>query len=328
MTQPDITYVASDNAVTRRERRRQSAYREDVLGLPAGKARTGDTLGNYLPAGDRRNNFLSDEAADYAAQRVDVVRGEGGQLEQTRLFTNMLSSMPLCFTVFGHLRAHPEAAAAVLSTVTGHEIVGFERVAVGRRAIDGIECEWAPERSEHLNDGTAFDAVAAARLSDGRLLLIAVEAKYVDTFSRDKADDEKDRKYRGACERFGMAEGAFGALKGPATRQLLRNLLLTESVRRGGESGHELFDAALTLVLARDDDEAARSAVTAIDHERGSLATAVAFAGHGELAAVAATVKASTNGQPTSIAVTSLRRNPHDPAPLPNPSAVRGPDVR
>jgi hypothetical protein len=35
MTRPDITFVASDNAVTRRERCRQSAYREDVLGLPA-----------------------------------------------------------------------------------------------------------------------------------------------------------------------------------------------------------------------------------------------------------------------------------------------------
>lgn len=284
MTQPDITLVASDNAVTRRERRRQSAYREEVLGLPAGRARSGDTLGNYLLPDDRRSNFLSDEAAEYAVQRADVVRSEGGQLEQTRLYTNMLSSMPLCFSVFGHLRAHAAAAVAVLSTVTGYEIVGLERVDVGRRAIDGIECEWAPERREHLNDGTAFDAVVAARLRDGRLLLIAVETKYVDNFSRDKPDDEKDRKYRTFCERFGMAEGAFDALKGPATRQLLRNVLLTESVRRGGDRGPELFEAALTLALARDDDEGARSAVAAIDGERGSLPTAVAFVGHGELA--------------------------------------------
>jgi hypothetical protein len=290
MTQPDITFVASDNAVTRRERRRQSAYREDVLGLPAGRARNGDTLGNYLAEDDCRSNFLSGEAADYAAQRVDVVRREGGQLEQSRLFTNMLSSMPLCFSVFGHLRTHREAAAALLSAATGYDITGFDRVAVGRRTIDGIECEWAPERSLHLDDGTAFDAVAAARLADGRRLLIAVETKYVDSFSRDKADPDKDRKYRGFCERFGMAPSAFDALKGPATRQLLRNVLLTESVRHGGRSGTELFDAALTLVLARDDDDAARSAVAAVDRERGSLPTSVAFAGHGELAEAASAV--------------------------------------
>ena len=290
MTRPDITFVASDNAVTRRERCRQSAYREDVLGLPAGRARNGDTLGNYLAEDDWRSNFLSAEAADYAAQRVHVVRGEGGQLEQSRLFTNMLSSMPLCFSVFGHLRAHREAAAALLSAATGYDITGFDRVAVGGRTIDGIECEWAPERSLHLDDGTAFDAVVAARLVDGRRLLIAVETKYVDSFSRDKADPDKDRKYRAFCERFGMTDTAFDALKAPATRQLLRNVLLTESVRRGGGSGSELFDAALTLVLARDDDDAARSAVATVERERGDLATAVAFTGHGELAQAASAV--------------------------------------
>ena len=291
MTTTDLTFVDSDNAVTRRERRRQSAYREEVLGLPPGTARDGRVLGNYLPPGDRRSNFLSDQAADYAARRAEVVRREGGQLEQTRLYTNMLSSMPLCFSVFGHLRAHPEAAAAVLSTVTGHAIVGFDRVTVGRRTIDGIDCEWAPDRRDHLSDGTAFDAVATARLSDGRRLLIAVETKYVDTFSRDKTTDEKDHKYRGFCERFGMAPTAFDALKGPATRQLLRNVLLTESVRRGGSSGSQLFDEALTLVLARDDDYPARTAVAAVDRERGSLPTTVAFVSHGELADAASALE-------------------------------------
>lgn len=291
MTQPDVTSVASDNAVTRRERCRQSAYRDEVLALPAGPARDGRILGNYLPADDRRSNFLSPEAADYAAARVDVVRSEGGQLEQTRLFTNMLSSMPLCFSIFGHLRAQPEAAAALLSSLTGRNIAGFERSTVGRRTIDGIECEWAPERREHLDDGTAFDAVVAARLHDGRRLLIAVETKYVDTFSRDKGDPGKDRKYRRFCEQFGMAPTAFDALKGAATRQLLRNVLLAESVRRGGATAPEaLFDDALTLVLARDDDGAARLAVTAVDRERGGLTTAVAFVGHGELADAASAV--------------------------------------
>ena len=291
MTPPDITVVASDNAVTRRERRRQSAYRDEVLGLRAGTARDGRTLGNYLPADDRRSNFLSHEAADYAAARVAVVRSEGGQLEQTRLFANMLSSMPLCFSIFGHLRAQPEAAAALLSSLTGRDIAGFDRVTVGRRIIDGIECEWAPERREHLDDGTAFDAVVAARLLDGRRLLIAVETKYVDAFSRDKDDPEKDRKYRGFCEQFEMAPTGFDTLKGAATRQLLRNVLLTESVRRGGARAPEaLFDDALTLVLARDDDDAARSAVAGVDRERGGLPTAVAFVGHGQLADAASAV--------------------------------------
>lgn len=290
MTEPDIAFVASDNAVTRRERRRQSAYREEVLQLPAGVDRLGRPLGNYLPADDRRNNFLSDEAAAYAADRAEAVKREGGQLEQVRLFTNMLSSMPLAFNVFGHLRAHPDAALAMLSVLTGQRLVGLEAVRVGARTIEGIECEWAPERRDHLDDGTAFDAVVAARTADGRRLLVAVEVKYIDSFSRDADNADKDRKYAERCRAFGMSETAFTALKGHKTRQLLRNVLLTESVRRGGHSGPELFDEAVTVVFARDDDEAARAAVAAVDRERGGMPTKVTFIGHGEFADAASRI--------------------------------------
>jgi len=283
MTEPDITFVASDDRITRRERRRQSEYREQVLGVDPG-GRGDRTLGNYLPASDRRNNFLSAEAADYAAERAQMVPAEGGQLERVRLFTNMLSSMPLAFNVFGHLRAHPESAVAVLSALTGRHLVGLDEVMVGRRAIEGIECEWAPERREHLDDGTAFDAVVAARLHDGRRLLVAVEVKYTDSFSRDPENAAKDRKYDALCRMFGMADDAFDQLQGHPTRQLMRNVLLTESVRRGGPAGPSLFDEALTVVFARDDDDAARSAVAALDAQRGGLPTAIAFVGHGEFA--------------------------------------------
>jgi hypothetical protein len=293
MTDPGLTDVKSDNAVTRRERERQSAYRQDVLGLPAGgRTDRGQyrELGNYLPADDTRHNFLSAEAGDYAAGRVPQVRDEGGTLEQTRLFTNMLSSMPLAFSVFGHLRAHPAAALAVLSELMGEQLADLVEVSVGDRVIHGIECEWAPRQEDHLDDRTAFDAVVAARTVGGRSLLIAVEVKYVDTFSRDPHPDQNDHKYEGACGEFGMADGAFQALKGHETRQLLRNVLLSESVRRGGRSGSAQFDDAVTIVFARDDDVAAKSAVSTVDQYRGSMRTRVAFVGHGDFAEAAARI--------------------------------------
>ncbi|MGY1771961.1 PGN_0703 family putative restriction endonuclease [Blastococcus sp. SYSU D00813] len=282
----DITYVASDDAVTRRERRRQSAYREEVLRLPAGEGH-GRPLGNYLPDEHWRRNFLSDEAADYADLRAEQVRHEGGQLERTRLRTNMLSSMPLCFSVFGHLRAHPDLAARLLGDLLGLDITTLTAVEVGNRTIDGIECEWAPDRREHTGDRSAFDAVVSATLADGRTLLVAVETKYVDSFSRDPENLEADRRYEGFCSDFAMTTGAFGRLRGHATRQLLRNVLLTESVRRGGTSGMPTFDRAITVVLARDDDAGARSAVEVLDADRGTMPTEVRFLGHGVLAVAA-----------------------------------------
>ncbi len=289
MTGADLSWPASDDRVTRRERRRQSDLREQELGLPAG-LRKEVVMGSYLREEDGDRNLLSPEAARYARVRAAQVSREGGQLEVSRLFTNMLSSMPLAFSVFGHLRAHRVAAAQVLSRLLGLPVTGLERVDVGQRVIAGIECEWAPEPREHLRDGSAFDAVVAARLVDGRRLLVAVETKYVDSFSRDAPDPEKDRKYRGFCERFGMADGAFDRLGRYPTRQLLRNVLLTESVRRGGASGGPVWDDALTLVLARDDDRSARQVVDRLRADRGVMPTRVLFRGHGDLADAAAAV--------------------------------------
>ncbi len=289
MTGADLSWPASDDRVTRRERRRQSDFREQELGLPAG-LRKEVVMGSYLREEDGDRNLLSPEAARYARVRAAQVSREGGQLEVSRLFTNMLSSMPLAFSVFGHLRAHRVAAAQVLSRLLGLPVTGLERVDVGQRVIAGIECEWAPEPRGHLRDGSAFDAVVAARLVDGRRLLVAVETKYVDSFSRDAPDPEKDRKYRGFCERFGMADGAFDRLGRYPTRQLLRNVLLTESVRRGGASGGLVWDDAVTLVLARDDDRSARQVVDRLRADRGVMPTRVLFRGHGDLADAAAAV--------------------------------------
>ncbi len=286
MSTDDIAHVPSDDRITRRERQRQSEYREHVLRLPAG-GRGDRSLGNYLPSDEWRSNFSSREAADYAERRAGEVLREGGQLERNRLFTNMLSSMPLAFSIFGHLRAHRTAAVRLLSDLLGLDVAELVPVRVGSRAIDGIECEWAPQRREHLDDRTAFDAVVSARLGDGRSLLVAVETKYVDSFSRDPQRERTDAKYRAHCEDFGMAEGAYERLREHATRQLLRNVLLTESVRRGGSTGTPVFDEAVTVVLARDDDTSARAAVEAVGADRGTMGTDVRFIGHGQLATAA-----------------------------------------
>jgi hypothetical protein len=187
------------------------------------------------------------------------------------------------------------AAAAVLSRLLGLPVTGLARVDVGGRVVDGIECEWAPEPREHLQDGSAFDAVVVARVADGTSLLLAVETKYVDSFSRDPGPEkdrrraETDDRYRRACESFGMAPGAFDRLGEYPTRQLLRNTLLTESVRRGGSDG-QTFDRAVTLVLARDADDGARDAVQRLTADRGAMPTRVLFRGHGDLADAAAAV--------------------------------------
>lgn len=84
-------------------------------------------------------------------------------------------------------------------------------VEVGDQTIHGIDCEWAPERSQHLQDRTAFDAVEAGRSGTGEPVLVALEVKYVNSFSRGTSA-KRDGDYRAACERAGMVAGAFDRL--------------------------------------------------------------------------------------------------------------------
>ena len=98
-----------------RMRRHQSWYRAQVLGVgcgtgprPSSTARYGNML--TREDGDRGLNFVTPTA--FAAARDRVAAG-GGAVEPFRLFHNMLSSMPMCFNLFGPLIDDPELATRV-----------------------------------------------------------------------------------------------------------------------------------------------------------------------------------------------------------------------
>ncbi len=143
--------VRSDPARRARYRRLQSWYRQTVLGLNAGLDSGGRPIGSLLPSeaveADPSLNFLRDERLARIA--LDRLAENRGTFVGDRLVRNLLSSQPLCVNLFGMLKLHPDAAAAVLAAVTGLPI---ERV-------DLIEIERAPDQATAiLNDCTAFDA--------------------------------------------------------------------------------------------------------------------------------------------------------------------------
>ena len=76
------------------------------------------------------------------------MREAGGTLEPTRLKKNMLSSMPVCFNLFGALRGEPGLLELIRTTLDPEAT-----------SIVRVDCEWAPPPAEALSDKTAFDAV-------------------------------------------------------------------------------------------------------------------------------------------------------------------------
>lgn len=248
--------VASDTRSRATRRRLQSHYREKVLQVPPGRDKRGIFRASMLPTEaleEQPNlNFLTPEIGEYARERAALVVASGGTLEEDRLCRNMLSSMPLCFNIFGALRQNPSAAAPLLSDLLDLDIAH----------LDLIEVEWIPKGEHLLHDRTAFDAIIQYRTTDDRRGLLGVETKYTEPFSRKEYDRPSYRTW--TTPEFGFREGAADRLKAPATNQLWRNLLLAIATAHNTANP---FDQAHILVLAMADDRGAKQALKGLRKE-------------------------------------------------------------
>lgn len=244
--------VASDLRRTTRYRLLQSWYRHTVLGVeagtigPVGRERlVGSRLRPQDVAERRYLNFLDPKIADYAERRAVEVQRDGGSLEPVRLFHNMLSSMPLCFNVFGMIRETPDAQLEFVQRL-------FDPSAV---AVEMIECEWTPGAS--LGDRTAFDAAITTRHTDGSTHLIGIETKYTESFSPTEYESDQYTQVHEASGWF--RDGTARDLTGKATNQLWRNCLLAAAAELAGE-----YTTAAVVVVSLADDPGADAAIAGV----------------------------------------------------------------
>lgn len=249
--------VNSDSAWRAQYRLLQSWYRETVLKEPPGLSKPGSDadgqpverlVGSMLTADAVRArptlNFLSPKIAAYVRSRAAEVLRAGGSIEEDRLSRNMLSSMPLCFNLFGHLRDHRAETAPVLRGLLALDIATVER----------IDVEEAPPPDQHLGDRTAFDAFVEYRSSDGEPGFLGVETKYTEPFSTPKYTRPS---YTRLTEdpANGFRSGAAVVLEAAATNQLWRNALLALSLRRSRPYRH----GHVVVLACRGDAGAARA---------------------------------------------------------------------
>ena len=245
----DALFPENEPARVAKYRRLQSWYRERVLRARPGVFMNYEALGSYLHADEVRDrpdlNFLNAAAFAHAEERAAQVKMEGGTLEPTRLRQNLLSSMPLCFNLFGALRGDPEFLDL------------FREVfdADATRILD-VVCEWAPQPpSEYLADRTAFDAVAFYETATGPRFL-GIETKYTEPFSAKEYESERYAEVTRESGWFSNPERAIAELKGRKSNQLWRNVLLAASVEMRGEHG-----AGSVAVVALADDSGAAAAL-------------------------------------------------------------------
>lgn len=242
---------ASDSVFKARMRRHQSWYRKAVLGVPCGTGpypKSTTRYGNMLTHADGAQglNFLTTAAFDAAKERV--VAG-GGAVDPFRLFHNMLSSMPMCFNLFGPLVEDLDLARRLVGALLPGEVA----------EVVSVRLEHAPQpASDYLDDGTSFDTFIEYRRPDGALAGLGVECKLTEPFSKDRYDRPAYRRWMHG-PRSPWRQDAHASVAAVRHNQLWRDHLLAVAVRDRPGSPY----AACRLALVRHPEDNACSKVVA-----------------------------------------------------------------
>jgi hypothetical protein len=220
-------------AFKRRARLHQAIWRE-ARSLPEGteptRPRAGETprpLGSRIEVKHAKHtgaNFISNQARRAATARVECP--EPNQTLMTdRLYADLLSSMPLCFNLFGPFWAEPELA----SNLIGAWLEG----ATG--ALRAVRFEWSPGRllaGRFLENRTSFDVAFEICFPDGTLGTIGIETKYHEHCKREEVPSaHRLRRYGEVAARSNaFRAGATEALVGGPLQQIWLDHLLALSL--------------------------------------------------------------------------------------------------
>ena len=142
-------------------------------------------------------------------------------LNTQRLWADLLSSMPMCFNIFGPLADDLDLARQVIPAWFG-DLPG---------EVVAVHLEWSPGRRDpdYLNNRTAFDAAVELDLGDGTRGILGIETKYHEHAKAEDPPNAKTRlpRYRQVTERSGVfVDGAIDAIVGEPLQQVWLDHLL------------------------------------------------------------------------------------------------------
>ncbi len=178
----------------------------------------------YAFAKRERKNLLSDGARAAASDRL-ANRQAHQTLNEQRLWCDLLSSMPLCFNLFGPLAADPGLAKQVIP-IWFPDLPG---------TVSAVHLEWSPGRAtpgRFLENRTAFDVAVELDLGYNRAGVLGIETKYHEHAKAEKRPTPKRlQRYREVTIRSGVFKGdAVEQLLGSPQQQLWQDHLLALSM--------------------------------------------------------------------------------------------------
>ncbi|MFH1008649.1 MAG: hypothetical protein V1800_14305 [Candidatus Latescibacterota bacterium] len=231
-----VDRVSRDAETTRFKRRarlNQALWRE-AHSFPAGTQPMRPRPGrDSRPLGSRIDldfahatgaNFLTEAARNAAHLRV--TNSEPKQtLNVDRLYSDLLSSMPMCFNLFGSLSEDLSFAEKVLKAWWPNT----------PGTVRAVRFEWSPGRQlqgRYLENRSAFDVAFELQLEDGGLGLVGLETKYHEDCRPESVPSEwRLRRYKKVTEDSGVFQaGAMDAIIGERLQQIWLDHLLALSM--------------------------------------------------------------------------------------------------
>ena len=220
-------------AFKRRARLHQALWRE-ARGLEIGsqpmRPKTGQSsrpLGSRIAvdvAWESEANFLNEQARCAVRERVASPQPHQ-TLDKERLYCDLLSSMPMCFNLFGVLQADLELA--------NRAVHAWWPDVPGR--VRAVHFEWSPGRrlpGEYLENRSAFDVALELELEDGGRGVLGVETKYQEDCRAEKPpnDDRRSRYERVTADSGALKRQSVNAIIGTDLQQIWLDHLLALSM--------------------------------------------------------------------------------------------------
>lgn len=224
----------------KRERLHQAWWRTFVLCKEQGNNpnNKNDSICNTLKFSEHNDlNFLSKNIIKAIELTFKERESNSlGLISEERLFCNLLSSQPLCFNFFGEMKINNLFARNVL-----------KKIWPMLTKVRFIKFEYAPiER--YSNDNSAFDVAIEAEI-DNKVILIGIECKYTEDFSKKEYNNPKYREIHNESNAF---KDQYELLISSNYNQLFRSQVIAESLVLDKK-----YDDVFTCLFCHDDDQRA-----------------------------------------------------------------------
>lgn len=169
-------------------------------------------------------NFLNKATRGAVKDRI-ANRQPHQTLNKDRLYCDLLSSMPMCFNLFGELQADINLADSAVHR--------WWPDVPGR--VTAVLFEWSPGRrlkGQYLENRSAFDVAFILELDNGAQGVLGVETKYHEHCKKEKhPPDERYARYREVSAVTGIiAIDAIDKVAGTELQQIWLDHLLAASM--------------------------------------------------------------------------------------------------